>query len=293
MSGAETATHKADFGDLYTAPDPRPYFTSLLALDYQIPQRATPVIESVLDLARERDGRPPHVLDLCCSYGISSAMLFAPDGPAAAARRYASPEVGALTSAELAAADRDHYRPRRVPARVTGIDASSAGIGYGLDAGLLDAGWVADLEADDPPADLAADLRDVDVVVCTGGYGYIGPATFRRVLDAVADPAGLWLVVFVLRVFDYAPAAALLAEHGLATERLPGTFPQRRFADAEEAAAAMTDVRRRGLDPAGLEAEGWFHAECFLSGPRDRVGSAVSHHVDDTSVGYRADTADT
>lgn len=268
--GNLTATHKADFGDIYSAPDPRPYFSSLLALDYQIPQQATPVVERVLDLAAD-EGGPPRVLDLCCSYGVNSAMLFGPDGPAPAARRYASPEVASLTSAELAAADRRYYRPRRVPAHVTGLDVSSAGIGYGLDAGLLDAGFVADLEAGGPSADLGGAVRDVRLVVCTGGYGYVGPATFRRLLSAVADASALWLVVFVLRVFDYAPTVELLAEHGLVTVRLPGTYPQRRFADPEEQRAAVEDVRSRSLDPTGLESDGWFHAECFLTHPATAV----------------------
>lgn len=265
-----TSTHKADFGDIYSAPDPRPYFSSLLALDYQIPQRATSVVERVLHLAATEDG-PPRMLDLCCSYGINSAMLFGPDGPAAAARRYTSAEVASLTSAELAAADRRYYRPRRVPAHVTGLDVSSSGVGYGLAAGLLDAGFVADLEASDPSPEVAAALRDTRLVVCTGGYGYVGPATFGRILSSVADPSTLWLVVFVLRVFDYAPTAELLTEHGLVTERLPGTYPQRRFADPDEQRAALEDVRSRGLDPTGLEADGWFHAECFLTRPASCV----------------------
>ena len=75
------------------------------------------------------------------------------------------------------------------------------------------------------------------------------------------------LVVFVLRVFDYGPIAAVLAERGLVTEKRPGTFPQRRFADAAEQEAAVHDVRARGLDPTGKEADGWYHAECFVSRP--------------------------
>ncbi len=70
----------------------------------------------------------------------------------------------------------------------------------------------------------------------------------------------------VLRVFDYAPIAAVLAARGLVTERR-ATFPQRRFADAAEQAAAVHDVRARGLDPTGRESAGWFHADCFVSSP--------------------------
>ena len=73
--------------------------------------------------------------------------------------------------------------------------------------------------------------------------------------------------MFVLRVFDYAKVAALLKEYGLVTERLPLTFPQRRFVNDGERTAAIRDVKRRGLDPAGKEADGWYHADCFLTRP--------------------------
>jgi hypothetical protein len=73
--------------------------------------------------------------------------------------------------------------------------------------------------------------------------------------------------VFVLRVFDYAPIAALLSGYGLVTEKIPGTFRQRRFADAAERDACVQDVRLRGLDPSGKEADGWYYADCFLTRP--------------------------
>jgi hypothetical protein len=98
--------------------------------------------------------------------------------------------------------------------------------------------------------------------------GYIGARTFERLVRAVDRPEDLWLVVFVLRVFDYADIATTLAGFGLVTEQVPGTtFLQRRFADADEHRAATLDVTRRGLDPAGREADGWYHADCFVTRP--------------------------
>jgi hypothetical protein len=112
-------------------------------------------------------------------------------------------------------------------------------------------------------------VAGVGTIVCTGGVGYIGERTFGRLLDLV-DVARLRLVVCVLRVFDYGPITELLAGRGLVTERR-GTFPQRRFADAAEQAAAVHDVRARGLDPTGHESDGWFHADCFVSLPPSRA----------------------
>jgi mannose-1-phosphate guanylyltransferase len=132
---------------------------------------------------------------------------------------------------------------------------------------VVQAGVLLDLLAENHP-ELAAGLREVDLVMCSGGVRYIGERSFDRILGAVADPSRLWLATFVLRVFDYAPIAGVLARHGLVTERLPGTtFPQRRFADRDEAEAALHDVVARGLDPSGKEADGWYHADCFVSRP--------------------------
>ena len=72
--------------------------------------------------------------------------------------------------------------------------------------------------------------------------------------------------------FRDATVRQAFARHGLVTEQVPGTtFRQRRFADRAEAAAAVHDVRRRGLDPTGKESDGWFHADCFVTRPAAAV----------------------
>jgi hypothetical protein len=151
---------------------------------------------------------------------------------------------------------------------VLGLDAAPRAIAYGTEVGLLDAGWAENLETDDPSEALRKGVHEVGVITCTGGVGYIGAPTFRTLLDLVDAPDRLWLAVFVLRVFDYDEIAATFTEHGLVTEQLTGrTFRQRRFADEQEQQAAVQDVRARGLDPAGKEADGWFHADCFVTRP--------------------------
>lgn len=259
MTAGRTAGSKTDFSRIYTRPDPREFAAALRPLEYQVPRHAAPVVAELLD------GRP--VLDLCCSYGVNAAQLRCGVDLAELAARYDDPALAALDPAALVAADRDFYAARRraPDVRVLGLDASAPAVDYALRTGLIADGWAEDLEAADPSPALAAGVADVGTIVCTGGVGYIGERTFARLLDLV-DVARLRLVVCVLRVFDYGPVAALLAGRGLVTE-LRGTFPQRRFADAAEQAAAVHDVRARGLDPAGREAEGWYHADCFVSRP--------------------------
>ena len=54
---ALTGVRKTDFTRIYREPDPRAYFRTLMALNYQIPQQALPVFQAVL-AASERTGRP-------------------------------------------------------------------------------------------------------------------------------------------------------------------------------------------------------------------------------------------
>jgi SAM-dependent methyltransferase len=266
QGGSLTAGQKADFSSIYTRPDPREYFRVLNTLDYQIPQQALPIFRAVLDASRHQHGYRT-VLDLCCSYGINSALLFSGGDPVPVAARYADPGLAALTTPELAEADRRRYAGGGRDLRVIGLDQSAAAISYATRAGLLTAGWPENLERSAPSPALVAGLADVGLIICTGGVGYVGHRTFGRLLAALPAPESLWLAVFVLRVFDYAPIAALLSAYGLATEKIPGTFRQRRFANAAERDACVQDIRLRGLDPSGKEADGWYHAECFLTRP--------------------------
>jgi hypothetical protein len=253
-----TSETKADFSAIYTRPDPRAYYRALEPLGYQVPAHALPVVEEVLD------GRP--VLDLCCSYGTNAALLRTSVDLAGLTARYTDPALAGLSPAELADADAAYFAGRRRrDVRMLGVDASEPAVTYAGRAGLLDAAFAEDLESADPSPALAAALAGVGTIVCTGGVGYVGPATFTRLLAHA--PADVRLVVFVLRVFAYDAIAEVVAAHGLKTEKRPGTVLQRRFADAAEQAGAVADVTARGLDPEGREAAGWFHAECFVSTP--------------------------
>ncbi len=267
--GALTSDRKADFTWIYNQPDPRAYFRTLNDLEYQVPQQALPIFEAVL-AAAVREGRPQTVLDVCCSYGINAALLRCEVDLGEIGARCTDTERAALSPDELIKADAEFYahRLRRPDLAVLGLDVSAPAIDYAVRAGLLARGWAEDLETSDPSPALAAGIREVGVIICTGGVGYVGPRTFDRLLRAIGGPHGLWLAIFVLRVFAYDEIADTFARYGLVTERMPGvTFRQRRFADTEEFEAANHDVVLRGLDPAGKEAEGWYHADCFLTRP--------------------------
>ncbi len=269
-------TEKADFSAIYDQPDPRDYFRALGPLDYQIPQRALPVMEATLDAA-SAGGHPRTVLDVCCSYGINAGLLRYRTDIDEMTAHYTATGTADENSDEVLAADIEFFgaRRRRPELTVFGLDAAPNAISYARNAGLLSDGWAENLEKDEPSREFAAALEGVGMVVCTGGVGYVGAPTFERILAGVASPEDLWLTVFVLRVFDYAEIRQVLDEHGLVTEQLPTTFRQRRFADAHEQQAALEDIAGRGLDPTGKEADGWFHADCYLTRPAAAAAGAT------------------
>lgn len=261
--------YKADFSSMYTSPDPRAYFAALMPLGYQIPEHGTAFVDSRLESLPAHEA-PTTVLDVCCSYGINAALMRSTLSLAELGAHHLADETADLPAEAKIARDREffarHARERRL--RLLGLDASRPAIDYALRTGLLDDGWCDDLEHDDPCPGLRAGLADVDVVVCTGGVGYVGAPTFDRILSAMTVREHTRVVSFVLRSIDYGPIAATLERHGLVTESGPmEPVRQRRFADEQEREATLRAVRARGLDPTGLEEDGWHYASCFVSRP--------------------------
>jgi hypothetical protein len=274
MTSDAPGTSKADFDHIYDQPDPRAYFRTLGELEYTIPQQAQPAVQAVLRRLREaRPERPPRVLDVCCSYGINAALLRTDVTLAQMYERYAGPALAVLPPGELAEQDTAFYAARRArEGWVGGLDVAQQAVGYACRVGLLDRGWAEDLEARDPSPDLAAELAELDLVLTTGGVGYIGERTFDRLLRPSEGRPRPWVLAMVLRVFPYGDISAALGRHGLRTERLDGlTFPQRRFASGQERDAALRDLAALGLDPAGREQDGWYHASLYLSRPAEDV----------------------
>ncbi|WP_119068481.1 hypothetical protein [Rubrobacter indicoceani] len=272
---------KANFDAVYDLPDPRGYFEALGSLDYRAPEHGGRVFGSLLDLRREEDqskgrtqGRPaPKVLDLCCSYGVNAALLKCDLTLDDLYERYRSEEIAGLSGEELVRSDRAFYAAhrRRDACEVAGTDAAQNAVRYAVRAGLLDAGAAENLEEAEPTPELARASQGVSLISVTGGVGYIWEHTFERVLRSVTVAGGTpWVAAFAVRFVDYGPIAAVLARHGLVTEKVSvRTFAQRRFRDAAERDHVLEQLARAGVDPTGREEAGWYHADLYLSRPAD------------------------
>ncbi|MFN2556813.1 MAG: hypothetical protein ABR592_08055 [Nitriliruptorales bacterium] len=261
---------KARFDDIYDRPDPRAYFETLRRLDYQIPQHGQRVFRTLTEARRGTYGEENRriVLDLCCSYGVNATLLNHELSLEDLYAHYASGEADNLSSFELAAIDRAFFAARR---RLTaygsvGVDAASNAVGYALEVGLLDEGFAENLENSEPSPGLQAAAARAGLITVTGGIGYISQRTFQRILDCMVEPP--WIAAFVLRMVSYEPIAEALSRYGLVTEKLAArTFPQRRFAHAEERQYALDELAGAGVDVSSKEACGYYHAELFVSRP--------------------------
>ncbi|MDN5894315.1 MAG: hypothetical protein L0H93_09850 [Nocardioides sp.] len=262
---------KADFGAIYDQPDPRAYFLTLEPYDYVIAQHGADLFSRLLQARGPTDVRRQRILDVCCSYGVVATLMKTGLDVAALTEHYRTAAAQDLTREQLIEADRRLLQEASVPGRadVIGLDVAANAVDYARATGALDAGVIENLEVDPPSAELVALMSDVDLITTTGGVGYVTEPTFDRLLDVAHE--GVWVASFCLRTYDYDPVINTLEKHGLTTERLSQTFPQRRFTGPAEEKWALDRVRKNGADPTGKEATGYYHAEFYLSRPACEV----------------------
>jgi carnitine O-acetyltransferase len=266
------ATGKVSLDHLYVQDDPRLYFATLRQLDYCIPQQAKPYFTKLIEEHRQERGVDvPTVLDIGCSYGVNAALLRCDATLDELYERYAGAGRDGLGREALIADDRAFVRSRRHldRARFIGLDSSAPALAYARAAGWLDDAVHADLESGDPTDDEAAILGTADLVVSTGCLGYVTERTIRRIADACGDRRP-WMAHFVLRMFPFTPVAETLGELGYESVKVGGVFRQRRFASEQEQALVLDGLAALGVDPRGLEADGWLYAQLHVSRPSGR-----------------------
>lgn len=265
---------KVNLDHIYSEKDPREYFKYLGQLDYIIPHLAQPIFEQLIRVRAQSQSEPVTVLDLGSSYGVNGALMKYSLTYDMLRDRYTLPALQSLGSEDVLDLDRAFYAawPRHPHVRVIGLDVSENAIAYAQACGTVDRGIAIDLETSDPDAEQADVLADVDIIVSTGCVGYVTSRTFQKLAALSRRGRPAWTASFVLRMFPYDNIAASLATQGLETEKFEGaTFVQRRFADRAEMEATVRAVESRGIDTRGHETEGLYHADFFLSRPREEI----------------------
>ncbi|MGH3166035.1 MAG: hypothetical protein ACRDN0_09095 [Trebonia sp.] len=273
---------KANFDDIYNQPDPRSYYRTLSALDYEIPAHGAVVFERLLDEMGGREGKT--VLDVCCGYSANAALLNHDIELAELYDHYASLED--VADGEIADIDKQWFaeRERTDAVSVIGLDVADNAARYAASVGLLDQAVVADLESSAPGEEAVRAFAAADLVGVTGGIGYVGEKTFESIVSA-SDGEPPWVAALSLRWVDFTPIAKAFDNLGLITEHLDGyCVPQRRFAHDTERQAAIDGLRDRGLDPAPELRLGAHCAELYVSRPPEAVRAAPLSDI----LGYLA-----
>jgi hypothetical protein len=269
-------TGKVSLDHIYAQPDPRAYFSTLRELDYYIPQLAKPYFTQLIqDYRRSQRVTAPKVVDVGCSYGINAALLKFDVTMDELYERYCGPDADTQSRSELLVRDQELVRSRSRLGRAyfAGLDSSYPALSYAHTAGFIDTAVHADLEVGDPTDLQREQLAGADLVISTGCIGYVTERTIARVIDANSERPP-WMAHFVLRMFPFEPVAECLAELGYDTVYHERMFKQRRFASAEEQSLVLDTLSGVGVDPRGLETDGWLYAQLNVSRPRaakDRV----------------------
>jgi hypothetical protein len=274
------AIGKVNFRSIYNRPDPRAYWRTLSALDYRVPQEAKPYFLSCMAARRERVDASHFgtIVDLGCSYGTNSMLLRFDLAIADLRHRYVRPDIALLGRVSLIARDRRLEVCRDfLGARFIGVDVSPQAAAYATEAGLLDDVVVADLERRSLKPDESRRFSDASLVISTGCFGYITETSLTRVLQPCRDQP--WMVNTVLRMFDFAPAEEALARCGYVSSRSPRPVKQRRFESRREQEPILDRLAGMGIDPSGLESEGWLYAHIFLSRPASQADAASLERI--------------
>lgn len=294
MTSIDAHEGKISLDCIYDKPDPRTYFRKLKGLDYGLPGLAKHIVLELISFLQGNREEPIDILDVGCSYGVNAALLKHDMSMTDLYAHWGQKRLEDASPEEVLAYDKRFFSVAKQQdnIRMLGLDAAEKAVSYAEEAGLLDEGLALDLESEPLPAGSAEDLQSVDLVISTGCVGYVTETTFQRLLPAVLQDQPPWFANFALRTFPFERIARILAESGYVTEKIEGcTFKQRRFASSEEQAAFVERLENSGFDTSGKEAEGYSHAEFYLSRPKNEADSipmeALFRKVSSACVDFR------
>ena len=266
---------KIDMGSIYDRPDPRAYFNALQELDYNIPANAKPLFQKLISRLRHQRGQEEVcVLDLGCSYGVNAALLKHDLSMDELYDHWTQDELARVTPEEMIEMDQQFFAGMPDPEnlKVIGIDQAENAVAFAEEIGLVDEGLPINLEQETLPVDARHDIVPVDLMISTGCVGYVTEKSFEQLMQPLTERQPAWIANFVLRMFPFDRIERALRRWGYRTEKLAGQyFRQRKFASAEEQEQVVEQLRSRDVDPTGLEAEGQFVAEFYLSRPEEEA----------------------
>ncbi len=181
----KTDEKKQHFDDIYVAETPVPFKERILdALEYVSDDFNRQTFDRlILPWAEKRsaNGAPLEVVDLAGCFGNTTLATVNGMDYEAIRHNWRSEEDAASVD-----------RPRRFPARVTGIDISANALAFGRSAGIYDATIEADLNDPAPETRQSVDraLTEAEIVISTAALVYLEPAAVEKLVDAFAQGSG-------------------------------------------------------------------------------------------------------
>lgn len=267
-------TGKIDLSTIYDRPDPQLYYQTLINLDYQIPSLAEGTFRAVIGARRQSRLRNRiALLDVGSSYGVNAVLLRHGISLSGLYGLYSREQTKDLSRSDLVGRDRKLFAGMRTDRdmKVVGLDVAGEALDYAEEVGIIDAGLAVDLERLPPRVEDKEVLADIDLIISTGAIGYVGVPTFSRILDCAKSSP--WFALFALRMFPVDDIATMLHSRGYVVYRQRGrTYRQRRFAGADERQEVLSRLAAMRVDPTGLEAEGWYHAEFYFAWREGEAG---------------------
>ncbi len=268
-SGSLRPDGKASFNAIYDEPTPAAYFSALQPLDYAAPGRAKPIVRRCVEALRRRRGlQTVTVLDLCAGYGVNAALLMHRLNLSDLYQRFATSDARKAGARRIAADAAWFRRQRRSGERVRLIaqDVARQALDYSRAVGLADAVVPANLEERDLTPEQAALLRNVDLIVVTGGMSYIGERTFSRVLEAARRRP--WALYLPLRHSDTGAIDRTFEEAGYAIDTSARPVSHRRFQSAKERRAIRAQILERSGPGARPPSTDYLEALVKLARPK-------------------------
>jgi SAM-dependent methyltransferase len=275
---SETNRAKASFDAAYTASTPHQYLSQMAAVDYSMAEQMNPFLSAAVDVSS--DNAPSlRVLDIGCSYGMSSALLKSDHKFDDLIDFY---ESDASEQYAECVEETRHFlrqRPTREGVKVVGFDQSGPAVKFAEAADLLDGSIARNLEV--PGGTLSADERALvagcDMLFSAGTIGYVSDRTVGEMLDAFGvegqGSLGPIAVMSILQLFDPAPIADTFGSHGFEFVHLPVQVAQRRFFNPAEHDKVMETLNERGVfnDP---ESD-WMFADVCIAARPDHIAELV------------------
>lgn len=260
---------------MYDRPDPREYFNTLEKLNYAIPGNAKPLFQKLISQFRRRHQLEEIcILDLGCSYGVNAALLKHNLSLDDLYNHWTQDELEDATTEEVIQKDRQFFDDLNDSEnlKVIGIDQADNALTFAENVGLIDEGLAVNLEQEKLPEDVRQGLEPVDLMISTGCVGYVTEKSFEQLMEPITERKSAWIANFVLRMFPYDQIEKALSRWDYKTEKLNGQyFRQRDFASTEEQNRVVEQLKSQDIDPSGLETEGHFVAEFYVSRPKKDV----------------------